>query len=102
MGSHGIEPKRDLTHFLKIRFVVAGGRFYSYFKLQCIKLDKENRFQEEEKNQFYAYRKNFTPFLKMGSIPFWVQLHAYLILQLSLKYNRHNISVHFCQGVLKL
>jgi len=26
-GSHGIEPKRDLTHFLKIGFVVAGGGF---------------------------------------------------------------------------
>ena len=70
LGSHSIEPKRDWTHFLKIRFVVAGGGFYSYHKLQCIKLDKE------KKNQFYAYKKHLTQFLKMGSVPFWVQFHA--------------------------
>ena len=76
MGSHGIEPKRDWTHFLKIRIVVAGGGFYSYFKLQCIKLDKEKK-NLREKNQFYAYKKHLRQFLKMGSVPFWVQFHAY-------------------------
>ena len=44
-GSHGIEPKGDDTHFLKIGFVVAGGGFYSYYNLHCIELDKENRIQ---------------------------------------------------------
>ena len=33
-GSHGIEPTRNRTHFLKIGFVVAGGGFYSYYNLQ--------------------------------------------------------------------
>ena len=47
-GSHGIEPKRDWTHSLKIWFVVAGGGFYSYYKLQCIKLDKEKIIQEKK------------------------------------------------------
>ena len=41
-----------------------------------IKLDKENRIQEK-KNLFYAYKKHLTQFLKMGSILFWVQFHAY-------------------------
>ena len=36
LGFHGIEPK-------KIGFVVAGGEFYSYYNLQYIKLDKENK-----------------------------------------------------------
>ena len=36
-GSHGIEPTKDWTHFLKIGFVVAEAGFYSYYYLQCIK-----------------------------------------------------------------
>ena len=28
---------------LKIVFMVAGGGFYSYYNLQCIKLDKERK-----------------------------------------------------------
>ena len=68
-GSHGIEPKRDRTHFLKIGFVVAWGGCYSYYKLQCIKLDKENRIQEK-KNSFIRTKKHLTQFLKMGSTPF--------------------------------
>ena len=27
--------------------------------------------------KFYAYKNHLTQFLKMGSIPSWVQLHAY-------------------------
>ena len=30
-----------------------------------------------KKKQFYAYKKHLTQFLKMGSIPFLVQFHAY-------------------------
>ena len=56
--------------------MVARGGFYSYYNLQCIELDKENRIQEE-KNQFSAYKTHLTQFLKMVSISFWVQLHAY-------------------------
>ena len=47
-GSHGIEPKRDWNHFLKIEFVVAGGGFSSYCNLQCIKLDKEKIILEKK------------------------------------------------------
>ena len=56
LGSHGIEPIRDLTHFLKIGFVVAGGGFYSYHNLVCIKLDKEKRILEK-KNSFMHIKK---------------------------------------------
>ena len=77
-GSHGIEPKRDWTHFLKIRFVVAGGGFYSYYNLQCIKLDKEKRILE--KKSVLCIQKHLTQFLKMGSVPFWDQFHAYRFL----------------------
>ena len=73
LSSHGIEPKRDRTHFLKIKFVVAGGWFYYYYKLQCIELDKERK-NARSKNKFSAYRKIkhilknwFNPVL--GSIP---------------------------------
>ena len=55
-GSHGIEPKRDWTHFLKIGFVVAGGGFYSYYNLQSIKLDKGNGIQEKKKS--FMHTKN--------------------------------------------
>ena len=34
---------RDCTHFLKIRFVVAGGRLYSYYIHQGIKSDNFSR-----------------------------------------------------------
>ena len=56
LGSHGIAPTRDCTHFLKIRFVVAGGGFYSYYNHQCIKLDKERKIVRK-KVKFYAYKK---------------------------------------------
>ena len=41
---------------LLIGFMVAGDGFYSYYKLQCIKLDKERNIVR--KNQFYEYKKN--------------------------------------------
>ena len=79
-GSHGIVPKRDWTHFLKIGFMVAGGGFYSYYNLEGIKLDKGKKIKK--KNQFYAYKKHLTQFLKMDSIPVWVQFHTYLTPQI--------------------
>ena len=36
----------------------------------------------EEKKQFYAYQNHLTQFLKMGSISFLVQFHAYHIKHL--------------------
>ena len=44
-------------YFLKIGFVVNGGRIYSYYNLQYIKLDKER--MNIKKNQFYAYNTIF-------------------------------------------
>ena len=61
---HGIQTTRDWTHFLKIRFVVAEGGFYSYYDLQCIKLDKECK-----KKKFYAYKKLLTQFFQNGLNP---------------------------------
>ena len=72
-GSLSIAPTRDCTHILKIGFVVAGGGFYSYYNLQCIKLYKENRIKEKKsvsciQKTFNAVFKNgFNPVL--GSIP---------------------------------
>jgi hypothetical protein len=72
--SHGIEPTLDWTHFLKIGFVVAGGGFYSYYDLPCIKLDKRRK---ECKKTVLCLQKNVIQLLKMGSIPCWVQFHAH-------------------------
>ena len=63
-------------HGIEIGFVVAGGGFYTYYNLQCIKLDKVIK-NVRKKNQFYAYKQHLTHFLKMGSIPCWVQFHVY-------------------------
>ena len=46
----------------KIGFVVAGGGFYSYYNLKCIKLDKGKK--NSRKNKFYAYQKHLMQFLK--------------------------------------
>ena len=53
-GSHGIEPTRDCTNFLKIGFVVPRGGFNSYFNLQSIKSEKERKNVRKK----YAYKKN--------------------------------------------
>ena len=74
-----IAPTRDCTHFLKIRFVVAGGGFYSYYNHQCIKLDKEKTYSIVKKVKFYSIQKDLTRFLKMGWIPCWVEFHGYRI-----------------------
>ena len=57
--------------------MVAGGGFYSYYNLQYIKLDKEEKNQERKKNSFTHTKKHLTQFLEMGSISFWVQFRAY-------------------------
>ena len=50
LGSHGIEPT-----FLKLYSGLPGACFFSYYYLQCIKLDK--RINNVRKtNQFYAYK----------------------------------------------
>ena len=50
-GSHGIEPTRDGTQFPNLDSWSLGA--------------------------FYAFKKHFTQFLKMGSSPCWVQFHAF-------------------------
>ena len=59
LGSHGIEPTRDCTHFLKIGFVFAKGAFYSYCNLKCIKLDKERK-NVRKKISFIHTKKHLT------------------------------------------
>ena len=71
LGSLGIAPTRDCTHFLKILFVVAGVGFYSYYINQ---IKKENC---KKKVKFYAYKKNLILFLKSGCNSVWVQFHVY-------------------------
>ena len=59
---------------LLIGFMVAGGGFYSYYKLKCIKLDKARNIVR--KLSVLWIQKTFNTILKMGSIPYWVQFHA--------------------------
>ena len=47
--------------------MVAGGGFYSYYNLQCIKLDKENRIQE--KKSVLGIQKTFNAVFKNGFNP---------------------------------
>ena len=65
-GSHGIEPIWDRTHFLKIRLVVAWGGFYSYYNLQCIRLDKERKKYEKK---FFCIQKTFNAIFYNGFNP---------------------------------
>ena len=60
---------RDCTHFLKIGFVVAGGRFYSYFIQQGNKLDKERKIAKKKLSFIHTKRIN-TSFKK------WVQFRV--------------------------
>ena len=52
-GSHGIEP--TLSNLI---CDLIQRQFYSYYNLQCIKIDKEK--ERKEKNKFYAYKKHLT------------------------------------------
>ena len=69
-GAHGIEPTRNWTHFLKVRFVVAGGGFHFYYSPQCTKIDKESKekinFMHTKINNL-SFENGFNPVL--GSIP---------------------------------
>ena len=55
-GSHGIELHGIEPTFLKIRFVVTGDGFYSYYNLQFI----------EEKKLSLSIQKDLTHFQIMG------------------------------------
>ena len=94
IGSHGIEPKRDWPTFLKLDLWSLGAGFIPIITSNVLNLIKKKN--SRKKNQFYAYKKHLTQFLKMGSILFWVQFHAYwnLVLDfLILKWNfPHNFS----------
>ena len=63
-GSIGIAPTRDCTHFLKFRFVVAVGRFYSYYINQGNKLDKERKIVR--KKWVLCIQKDLINFWKYG------------------------------------
>ena len=54
IGSLGIAPTLNCTHFLKIGFMVAGGGFYSYDIHQGNKSDQERKIV---KVKLYAYKK---------------------------------------------
>ena len=86
LNLNGIEP--SFLNWIRGR----RGRVFSYYNLQCIKLDKGKK-NSRKKNQFYAYKKQLTQFLKMGSFPFWVQFHAY--------YGNHSpfLNFHFLNSI---
>ena len=48
LGSPGIAPTRNCTHFLKIGLVVARGGFYSYHIHQGNKSDKERKIARKK------------------------------------------------------
>ena len=54
LGSLGIEPTWNGTHFHKIRFVFAGGGFYFNYIHQGNKSDKERKIVRKK---FYVYKK---------------------------------------------
>ena len=54
IGSLGIAPTRNCTHFRKIGFVVAGGGFYSNHIHQGNKSDKEKKIVSKN-TMFYAF-----------------------------------------------
>ena len=64
LGSLGIAPTRNCTHFLKIIFLVAGSGFYSYYIHPGNKSEKE-RDIVRKKVKFYAYKKIYKKYLKI-------------------------------------
>jgi hypothetical protein len=70
-GSQGIAPTRDLTCFLKILFLVAGGWFYSNYILQGYKTDKEWKILRKKLSFMYTKSFNIYFFLN-GFNPMWV------------------------------
>ena len=67
LNPHGIEP-----NFLKLDSLSLGAG-----TIFIITYNVLNSIKKEKKNQFYTYKKHLTLFLKIGSIPCWVQFHAY-------------------------
>ena len=61
-GSLGIAPTRNCTHFFKIRFVVTGGGFYSYYINQGNKSDKDSKIVRKKLG--FIHTKRFYTFLK--------------------------------------
>ena len=59
-GSHGIEP--TLSNLI---CDLIQRQFYSYYNLQCIKIDKERKNVRKKKS---FMQKHLTQFFKMGSI----------------------------------
>ena len=64
--SLSIAPTRDCTNYLKIRFVVAGGGFYSYFIHQGNKSDIERKIVRKKISFMHIKRFN-------TSFKIWVQ-----------------------------
>ena len=72
LGSIGIAPTLDCTHFLEIGIVVAGGGFYSYYIHQDNKLDEERKILKG-----FMHTKDLISFFKDGCNPSWVHFHVY-------------------------
>ena len=82
--SLGIAPTRNCTHFLIIGFVVAGGRFYSYYIHQGYKSNKERKIVR--KNLSFMHTKRFNSFFKRC-----VQFLVY-----PLWYERISLNINWC------
>ena len=63
----GIAPTRNCTKFLKIRFLVAGGGFYSYY----IKGLNQKKKGSCKKQKHFMHKKRFITFLKIWNCVFF-------------------------------
>ena len=71
LNPNGIEPT-----FLKLDSWSPGAGFIPIITSNVLnKIPKEKKIQE--KKSVLCIQKNIMQFLKMGSIPFWVQFHGY-------------------------
>ena len=75
IGSLSIEPIRNCFNFLRIAFVIAGGKFYFYYIHQGKRSDKERKIVK--KNQVLCVQKDIINCLKDDWHSMWVQFYVY-------------------------
>ena len=92
MGSLGIAPTRNCTHFLKIWFVVAGGGFYSYYYIH--KGNKQDNERFFFKKLSFMQTKRFNTFFKR-----WVQFRVGAISRV---YHIYCLVTKFCSVIYRI
>ena len=80
LNQNGIEPT-----FLKLDSGSPGAGFIPIITSNILDYIKEKKNSRKKKNSFMRTKKHLTQFLKMGSISFWVQFHAYQLKHIKIK-----------------